>query len=80
MINDLENTMAFLVSRIKERPGIRHSDLLGYGAETHARRRKALALAVARGLIVRRPRSPWTYCIKEAVKAQVKETTSCAFA
>jgi hypothetical protein len=79
-MNDIENTVAFLVKRIAERPGVRHVHLLGADAATHARRRKALALAVARGLIVRSPKSPWTYCINEAVKAQIKETTPCAFA
>jgi hypothetical protein len=64
-----EQTQQYILQQVKQRPGIRHSALLGSDREGADRRRDALSLLIAQGRIEKTKTRPWTYRFKEPTYA-----------
>jgi hypothetical protein len=56
-----EQTQQYILQKVKQRPGIRHSALLGSDREGADRRRDAISLLMAQGKLVRSVKRPWRY-------------------
>jgi hypothetical protein len=61
----LDQTLAFLVQFVQDHPGALHSDICTRERDTAKRRSAALAMACARGLLVRSAKRPWSYTVKQ---------------
>jgi hypothetical protein len=59
------DTLLYVLAYVRSHPNCKHSTICGTDREASARRRDALQLACALGYIVRSPKRPWTYQIKE---------------
>ena len=61
----LDQTLTFVVRYVQNYPGALHSDICTRERDTAKRRSAALAMACARGLLVRSAKRPWTYTVKQ---------------
>jgi hypothetical protein len=58
-------TLLYVVQYVQQHPNCKHSTITGTEREASARRRDALATAVALGYLTKSPKRPWTYSAKE---------------
>ena len=59
------NTLLYVVQYVRQHPGAKHRTICGTEREASARRRDALATAVALGYLTKSPKRPWRYTAKE---------------
>jgi hypothetical protein len=60
-----EQTFCFILSKVRQHPGIKHSTLLGSDREGAERRREAVELLIAQKQVVRSAKRPWRYSIPQ---------------
>ena len=58
-------TLQYILSYIKEHPDCKHSAICGVDREGQKRRSDALRYLVGTGVIVRSPKRPWRYSMRE---------------